>query len=300
MELVLMNYMDTILSNTLLNPWLLAVYGLVIFSLIGVWFIEKNIVWIITGVLALLLAIFVGHVKPIVLLPLILLIITAIASQYDHNRTRQRIWRLFVVILPLVIALVFSSAFSTWSLLDGIQLGDSSSSYEINVYMSKPIIALILLATIVPTIKSLDDINQMLKKTIPILVVGIPVVAAFSYFVGYTRFDFKLPMIIVVWGVINLFITCIGEEVFFRGIILKELKNSFASVKNGKYLALVLSSIIFGIVHFNGGILFILVATIAGLMYGMAYIKTEKVEASIIAHFCVNVFHFIFLTYPKI
>jgi membrane protease YdiL (CAAX protease family) len=295
-----MDYLDTVLSNTLLNPWLLASYGLVIFSLIGVWVFEKRTVWIITGALALLLAIFVGHVKPVVFAPLILLLIFAIASQYDQNRTRQRIWRLFVVILPLVIALVFSSAFSTWTLLDGIQLGHSSSTYAIHVNLSKPLIALILLATVVPAIKSLAATTTMLKKTIPILLVGIPVVAAFSYFVGYTRFDFKLPMIIIVWGILNLFITCIGEEVFFRGIILKELKNSFASFKNGKYLALVVSSIIFGIVHFNGGLLFILVATIAGLLYGIAYIQTEKVESSIITHFCVNVFHFIFLTYPKI
>jgi uncharacterized protein len=293
-----MEYMYSVLSNIALNPWLSAAYGLTIFSIIGVWLIEKKIVWIITGILALSLALMVEHVSPVALLPLLLLLIAAIAVRYDQNRVRKSIWRLSVVILPLVVALGFSGAFSTWTLLDGIQLGRSTSSYTIKLNMSKPLIALILLATVVPTINCQTDISRMLKKTIPILAIGIPALAAFSSAVGYTRFDFKLQMIIFVWGIVNLFVTCIAEEVFFRGIILKELLNSFY-FRNGKYLALALSSIIFGIVHFNGGPLFILVATIAGLLYGAAYIKTKTVEASILCHFGANVFHFIFLTYPK-
>ncbi|MEJ2691484.1 MAG: CPBP family intramembrane metalloprotease [Candidatus Thiodiazotropha sp.] len=295
-----MEYVHSILSNVALNPWLLAVYGLTIFSLIGVWLIENKNVWRVTGILALFIALAVDHVSLIALPSLLLLLIFTTALQFDKNRARQGIWRLSVVILPLVIALAFSGAFSTWTLLDGIQLGHSSSSYAINLNMSKALIALILLATVVPTINCWTDLSQMLKKTIPIFAIGLPAVVAFSSAVGYTQFDFKLQPIIFAWGTVNLFLTCIGEEVFFRGIVLKQLMHSFEPFKNGNYLALALSSIIFGIVHFNGGLIFILVATSAGLLYGAAYIKTGKVEASILCHFGINVFHFIFLTYPKI
>lgn len=295
-----MEYAYSVLSNVASNLWLLAVYGLTIFSLIGVWLIEKKYVWRIAAILALSIALAVDHVSPIALIPLLLLLLATNKLQYDRNGPRQGIWRLSVVILPLVIALGFSGAFSTWTLLGDIQLGRSSSSYAINLNMSKPLIALTLLTTVVPTINYRTDISQMLKKTLPILVIGVPAVAAFSSAVGYTRFDFKLQVIIFVWGIINLFVTCIAEEVYFRGVILKELLSSCVSFKNGKYFALALSSIIYGLVHFSGGLLFILVATVAGLLYGAAYIKTGKVESSILCHFGVNVFHFIFLTYPKI
>ncbi len=186
----------------------------------------------ISGLLALPLALAAGDVAPIALPPLLLLSIAAVALRGDRKRVRQVIWRLSVIILPLVIALGSSGAFSALTLLDDIRFGHSTSSYAINVNMSKPLIALILLATVVPTIKSWTDVSKMLTKTISILAVGIPVVAVLSSIVGYTQFDFKLQMVIVVWGIFNLFITCIAEEVFFRGFILKELLSSSASFEN--------------------------------------------------------------------
>jgi uncharacterized protein len=295
-----MEHIDTILSNTLSNKLLLVAYGILIISLLGAWLIKNKNYLIIGGILALTLAVKEEHAAPIAALPLLLLYIAATASQYDHNKIRRSIWRISLVILPLVTGLGFSGAFCNWTLLDDIQLGNSSSNYALKANMSKPLIALILLATVVPTINRLADIKRILIKTIPILLIGIPVVAIFSLIVGYTRFDFKLQPIIFVWGIVNLFITCMGEEVFFRGIILRELMNTFISFRNGKLISLVLSSLIFGVVHFDGGLLFILVATIAGLLYGIAYIKTENIESSILCHFGLNVFHFVFLTYPKI
>ena len=38
----------------------------------------------------------------------------------------------------------------------------------------------------------------------------------------------------------------------------------------------------------------------AGTVFGYAYQKTQRIEASILCHFGVNTFHFIFLTYPAL
>lgn len=41
-----------------------------------------------------------------------------------------------------------------------------------------------------------------------------------------------------------------------------------------------------------------LFATIAGIAYGYAYVKTKRIETSILVHFNFNLAHFIFFTYP--
>lgn len=67
----------------------------------------------------------------------------------------------------------------------------------------------------------------------------------------------------------------------------------------GNYLALVLASILFGLMHM-GGWIYVLLATSAGMFYGWIYQKTRSVEASIITHFLLNAMHFIGFTYPAL
>jgi len=44
----------------------------------------------------------------------------------------------------------------------------------------------------------------------------------------------------------------------------------------------------------------VVLAAVAGIVYGYAYEKTQRIEASILCHFGVNIIHFIFFTYPAL
>jgi membrane protease YdiL (CAAX protease family) len=68
--------------------------------------------------------------------------------------------------------------------------------------------------------------------------------------------------------------------------------------KGGNILSLISVSFLFGFAHFAGGFKYMVLAAMAGILYGYAYQKTQRIEASILCHFGVNIFHFIFLTYP--
>ena len=37
-----------------------------------------------------------------------------------------------------------------------------------------------------------------------------------------------------------------------------------------------------------------------GLGYGWVYLRTERIEASILTHFLLNCIHFVFFTYPAL
>ncbi|EPF36397.1 CPBP family intramembrane glutamic endopeptidase [Treponema denticola] len=76
-----------------------------------------------------------------------------------------------------------------------------------------------------------------------------------------------------------LIIAPIYEELIFRGVIYDDTKKLF----NVKIAALV-SSILFGLMHFNGGYLQVTVAMLDGLLLAYCYEKTQSLYACILLH----------------
>lgn len=72
------------------------------------------------------------------------------------------------------------------------------------------------------------------------------------------------------------------EEFLFRGTILANL------MPYGKRGALIISAVLFGLMHENP--YQIIYTTVAGLMLGMAYIKTNSIWLPTLIHFCNNAY----------
>ena len=91
---------------------------------------------------------------------------------------------------------------------------------------------------------------------------------------------------------IGLFLTvALPEELFFRGILLKGLEK----VSTKRWLPLVASSLAFGLMHWNNvdglsmQIVYVTLASIAGLGYGWAYLKSgNNLLAAILTHTLVD------------
>ena len=91
------------------------------------------------------------------------------------------------------------------------------------------------------------------------------------------------------------FFIALPEELLFRGLI----HNLIARRLRGKpMLALVLSSIIFGLAHANNPNepvwVYVVLATIAGWFYGLTYVRTGKVTAAALTHWLVDSYWSIF------
>jgi membrane protease YdiL (CAAX protease family) len=50
--------------------------------------------------------------------------------------------------------------------------------------------------------------------------------------------------------------------------------------------------------HFQGGLVYMALACLAGFFYGFAFLKTNKIQSSILLHFAFNTIHFLLFTYP--
>lgn len=109
---------------------------------------------------------------------------------------------------------------------------------------------------------------------------------------------YKLPTGILYFIVINLGITVVAEEAYFRLLLQAQIEKFFNHGILGKIIALVIASIIFAFSHTGAvGPAFVLFL-IAGLIYGLVFTVTRSLSASIICHFSVNIMHFILFEYP--
>ncbi len=89
------------------------------------------------------------------------------------------------------------------------------------------------------------------------------------------------------WTFTLLFIA-IPEELFFRGLILNMLLR-----RMGRRQALIVTSVLFGLAHFNKRTAFfnwryVILAAIAGFFYGRAWLANRRVIASSITHATVD------------
>ena len=101
------------------------------------------------------------------------------------------------------------------------------------------------------------------------------------------------------WLLNNLLLVTLVEEALFRGYIQGGLSRSFKHLPYGENLALLLASLLFGLVHVGAGWQWVLLASLAGVGYGLAY-RFGGLGAAIATHFGLNLLHFALFTYPML
>jgi len=119
---------------------------------------------------------------------------------------------------------------------------------------------------------------------------------------GYVRFEPKWPEAAPAFLAANLLFTCVAEEAFFRGLIQERLMRLAEARRQPawNWIAIAVSTVLFGLAHAGGGTTWMLVATVAGLGYAAIYARTRTIEGAILVHFAVNAAHFLGFTYPRL
>jgi len=98
--------------------------------------------------------------------------------------------------------------------------------------------------------------------------------------------DHSVVSVLVIFGLVAVG-TPIVEELFFRGLFLRS-----AARRLGTPLGVVVSSLVFGLLHFQGGLasgLFIVVVTASyGALFAVLAVWSRRLGPSIVAHALVN------------
>lgn len=103
-------------------------------------------------------------------------------------------------------------------------------------------------------------------------ITGIPESADMS---GYNYLQGNLPMLIL--ALIAVFIvSSFGEEVIYRGFLITRISEIGANKKSWIRLAVVVSSVIFGLVHFDWGLMGVVQTGLMGLALGISFLLVKR------------------------
>jgi membrane protease YdiL (CAAX protease family) len=215
------------------------------------------------------------------------------------NISRSQKNLLFIVMLCLIIALSMHQIGGFYNLLIDNKIAVSANSAPYTMYLNfdKTMVAVMLYVTsgLYQSQRAMD--KEAFFQTIKYYLLCIVTLLGAALLMNFVRLDLKIPGNILIWSINNLFFVCFAEEVIFRGIFQNQLKKYLQSVKIN-YLHVMISAILFGLAHAKGGVIYVSLACVAGLFYGMSYDKTNRILTPVLVHFGLNLTHFIFLTYP--
>jgi membrane protease YdiL (CAAX protease family) len=277
-------------------------YGLLYLTVILLWVpkITKIPFWIISLLLAILFGLMSNRLDKIAIIYILLLAMTAFVVQNQKLFLPMRFFSgIILLILGFSLEMHIAPGFHNLKILDHIQISSDAVPFTLYLNFDKAVVGIFILGILHQRITTKDNWLRMLKITVPSVLILFCVMTFLSLIFKYVHFDFKIPTNLVIWGLTNLLFVCVAEEALFRGFIQKYLC-MILSFKYGNFIAIIIAATLFGLTHYSGGITYIYLATIAGLGYGWIYLRTNRIEASILTHFVLNLTHVLCFTYPAL
>ncbi|MFC2151553.1 lysostaphin resistance A-like protein [Bacteroidota bacterium] len=90
---------------------------------------------------------------------------------------------------------------------------------------------------------------------------------------------------LIIYMIVSWTTAGFGEELIFRGFLMKQITAFFDKSKFKWIFSLIITSVIFGLIHYNNGLEAIILTTFSGLVLGLVYLKTNhNIWASYFAH----------------
>ncbi len=203
-----------------------------------------------------------------------------------------------VGVMTLALSLHRFAGFANPALVKNVSIGANAPPFTHNLNFDTSAAGLILFAFFCTPARTREQWRDVTKQ-FPVIVGTAIVVLMLALAVGFVEMDPKLTAYTAVFIGTNLLFTCITEEAFFRGFLQHKLSLAMTRWQSGPYIALMLAALLFGIAHIRGGPALIVLASIAGAGYGFAYLRSGRIEASILAHIGLNALHFTAFTYPR-
>ena len=129
---------------------------------------------------------------------------------------------------------------------------------------------------------------QGIALALPGLEIEPPDISRFDFMIG--NVPMLLLMVAVAWTTVAF-----GEEMFFRAFLINQLAESFQRTRVGWALALIGSSVAFGLVHATEGPLGLFTNGAFGLLFGAVYLGTRRrnLWITITAHGFLNTLRFV-------
>lgn len=207
--------------------------------------------------------------------------------------------------LALALALHAVPGFHNPLVLDGISWRPADPAFSLRASFDKACAGFLLLATVVPRCTNLAAARVLVIPTGQAALLTTATALGLGWAWGLTEPALSWPrapghpQAVLLFLALNLFVTCVAEEAFFRGLLQAACAQRWARWGAvGMAAAVALPAALFGLAHLGGGPRMAVLATVVGLGSGWAFARTRCIEAAVLVHFSVNAVHLLAFTYP--
>ncbi|OCQ51804.1 CAAX amino terminal protease self- immunity [Photorhabdus australis subsp. thailandensis] len=249
------------------------------------------------ALIVLLAAVITGFVTQTVIYPAIatiaiIFVLGALRIYFQQNNVIKITTELLLLAFGVALFLHLIPGFNNLKYLDKVQAGPHSAPFSMYFNFDKALIPFLLLCCM-PGLFTTKPLAKVRPYAWIILAITIPVLLSIATALGGLAVELHMPQWLPTFILANIFFVSLAEEALFRGYIQQRLSQWVHP-----YFALIITALIFGGAHFAGGPLLVIFATLAGLIYGLAWMWSGRLWVAVGFHFTLNLVHLLFFTYP--
>ncbi|MGS0891362.1 CPBP family intramembrane glutamic endopeptidase [Burkholderia stagnalis] len=244
------------------------------------------------------IALALGKLAPIGLAPLALLIAAAWGVAPGRPRAVRIAAHALFAALAIALSLHLLPGFHNPRAIDPTRFTPDAVPFTMYLNLDKPLVGLWLL-WVLPWVAPEVALSRALRTGVAAAFATAAVCLAGALALGIVGWAPKWPPAGWLWLANNLLLVTFAEEALFRGYVQGGLTRALHRFAWGPWAALATGAVLFGAAHASGGWQWIVLGTVAGVGYGLAW-RRGGLLASVLAHAGLNVVHFGLFTYPML
>lgn len=244
------------------------------------------------------LALFYGQLGSLAAISIALLLIAGFAARQQQVWIGRYLGHGLFIFMVLALAMHWLPGFYNGRGINPHRITDDAAPFALYLNLDKPLIGFWLFL-VCPWIVGRRSLRLSVFATAVGLTLSSVLALGGALLLGVISWAPKWPDEAWLWLFNNLLLVTLVEEALFRGYIQGGLSRHLKHLPYGENLALLLASLLFGLAHLAAGWQWVLLATLAGVGYGLAY-RFGGLAAAIATHFGLNLLHFGLFTYPML
>ena len=244
------------------------------------------------------LALIYGHLGWLAAISIGLLLFAGYAVRQQQVQLGRYLGHGLFIFLALALAMHWLPGFHNGRAIAAQRFTADAVPFAMYLNLDKPLIGFWLLL-VCPWIVARRSLRLSVYATAMALAVSSVLALGGALLLDMISWAPKWPDQTCLWVLNNLLLVTLVEEALFRGYVQGGLSRYFKHLPYGENLALLLASLLFGLVHMGAGWQWTLLAGLAGVGYGLAY-RFGGLGAAIATHFGLNLLHFALFTYPML
>ena len=253
---------------------------------------------------SIIAALYVGVITSVgVLAATILLTLCYFSANTRDARHRRKHFLLLtgIGLISFLMALHIIPGFNYTPIVSNVLLSPLATPFKLSIGYDKALAGALIVFFLVRVTCTKDGWRKITGATFMVSAATLLCVVPLGLLLGIFTFDPKFSSYLPLWMFLNLFVTVIAEEAFFR-VLLQDNLTAFLSgkVRHAAWWSVPIVALVFAAAHGGGGFAYVVLVFFAGCGYGVAYKLGGGIEAAVGTHFIVNLVHFLFFTYPML